>query len=325
MKASARLSAITFDYSSWTMLILVWGLFAMISDQFFTWNNLLNVAVQSSSIAIVATGMTFVLLAGGVDLSVGAVMFLSAATAGKLATANVPFGWCVLAMLGVGLCIGMINANIVTRLGVVTFVATLGTMYVGRGVGLWITETRATPLPQSFLNFGSHRFLGLPLPILLAAAVIGVSQIILSYSSIGRHLIALGHDRHAAEKAGIATDRILRWVFAIAGLLASLGALVSLGQIGTVSPTFGENREFSAIAVAVIGGTSLFGGKGSIFPGVVIGALLLQSVESGLVMANADPYLYPIAISMIIFAAVLLDGVRNSILAHRRRRPIFIG
>jgi len=324
VKVSERIIAKLVDHSSWMMLVLVWGLFATISDQFFTWDNLLKVAVQSSSIASVATEMTFVLPTGGVDLSLGAIMFLSAAAAGKLATADVPFGLCVLVMLSVGLGIGMINANIVTRLGIVSFVATLGTMYIGRGVGLWVTETRDTPLPQSFLNFGFSRFLGLPLPIVLAAAVIGVSQIMLSYSSFGRHLVALGHDRHAAEKAGIATDRILRWVFGIAGLLASLGALISLSQLGTVSPTFGENREFSAIAVAVIGGTSLFGGKGSVFPGVVIGALLLQSVKSGLVMANADPYLYPIVFSMIIFGAVLLDGVRNSILAHRQRRPIFI-
>jgi ribose transport system permease protein len=227
-------------------------------------------------------------------------------------------------MLGVGLAIGAINANVVTRLGIVSFVATLGMLYVGRGVGLWVTETRATPLPQSFLDFGSYRWMGLPLPVLLAASVIGASQILLTYSRFGRHLVALGHDRAAAERAGINTAVILRWLFMIAGLLASLGALVALGQLGTVSPTFGENREFSAIAVAVIGGTSLFGGKGSFYPGVAIGALLLQSVESGLVMANADPYLYPMVIAIIIFVAVLLDGVRNAIVLKSQRRPIFM-
>jgi ribose transport system permease protein len=120
----------------------------------------------------------------------------------------------------------------------------------------------------------------------------------------------VGHDPVAARRAGLPVGRILFAVYVISGLLAALGGAVAIAQLGAVSPTFGREREFAAVAAAVLGGVSLFGGRGSVLPGVLLGAVLIQTVENGLVIVNADPYLYPIILAGVIFLAVLLDSVR---------------
>ena len=320
---ATRMLTLLLDHGVWFLLLVVCALFALISEDFASLSNFSNIFVQAASTMVVATGMTFVLLTAGVDLSVGAIMFLSAAVAGKLAVAGAPFAACALGMLVVAMLFATINATIITRLGIVPFVVTLGTLYMGRGVALWLTETRAINLPASFLAVGTTKVGGVPLPMLIAIAVVGVSQLVLTFTVFGKHVMAVGHNCEAAEKAGIQTKRILFTVYLLCGFFASVGALLSLGQLGTVSPTFGENREFTAIAAAVVGGTSLFGGRGSVFPGTVLGALLTQTVENGLVIVNADPYLYPMVISCIIFIAVLLDGLRSRLLESFERRPIF--
>jgi ribose transport system permease protein len=296
--------------------------FALLSPKFLTAANLSNIAVQSSSTAVVAIGMTFVLLTGGVDLSVGAVMFVAAAVAAKAALAGMPFGAAVALMLLVGAACGGLNALLVARLRLIPFVATLGTLYVGRGFSLWMTETRAMNLPEAFLQVGAARALGVPMPILIFGAALAIAHAVLSRTPYGRQVYAVGWDAEAARKAGVSTGAILGSVYIVSGSCAAVGALLSLGQLGAVSPTFGVNKEFVAIAAAVLGGTSLFGGRGHVFPGTVIGALLMQSVENGLNILNADPYLYPLVISGIIFVAVAVDGARSALLQRLSRRPI---
>lgn len=306
------------------LFALVLLIFGLLSPQFFTGQNLTNIGVQGSSTAIVAIGMTFVLLTGGVDLSVGATMFIGAAVAGKLVLAGQPFGFALAAMLAVGAAWGAVNALLITKGAVMPFVATLATLYIGRGGALWITQTRAMNLPESFLQLGAVKLAGVPLPIALFVAVLVLAHGTLTRTPFGRQLYAVGEDLEAARKAGLRTGRILFGVYLICGLCAALGGIISLAQIGAVSPKFGENREFTAIAAAVLGGTSLFGGRGQAFPGTVIGALLIQSVENGLVILNADPYLYPLITSAVIFVAVLLDSARNQALARIGRRKIRI-
>ena len=324
MNRSRQWLVAVLDRGVWALLVIVWASFGLLSDKFLTASNLSNILVQSSSVTILTIGITFVLLTAGVDLSVGSIMLLTAATAGKMAVAGMSFLTCIGAMAVVGVVAGAINAVLISRLGLIPFIATLGTLYIGRGVGLWLTETRGINLPGDFRELGSATLLGIPLPILLVAAAATVGQLVISNSVFGRHVFAVGYDRAAAEKAGIATRRILASVYVIAGCCAAIAALVSLSQIGTVDPNLGEGGEFAAIAAAVIGGTSLFGGRGSVFPGAVLGAVLVQSVRNGLGLLNADPYLYPIIVSGIIFAAVLLDGLRTKLLQRLQRRPIFL-
>ena len=303
-----------------TVVLLVLGL---LSDKFLTVANFTQILVQSSSTTVVAVGMTYVLLTAGVDLSVGAMMFVGAGIAGKMALGGQPLPLCLLVMLGVGLIGGAVNALLVTRLRLVAFIATLATLYIGRGVGRWITQTRAMNLPDSFLALGSAKWLGVPVPLWIAGAVILLAQLVLSHTPFGRQLYALGNNAEAAKKAGLRTTRLLTAVYVICGGCAGLGGILALSQLGSVSPKFGELYEFDAITAAVLGGTSLFGGRGKVFPGTVLGAVLLKSIFNGLVIVQADPYLYPLITSAIIFLAVLLDSLRCRLIDRMERRKIF--
>jgi ribose transport system permease protein len=306
--------------SSILLVLAVFAFFGFLSPAFLGPRNLLNILIQSSSVAIVAIGMTFVLLTGGIDLSVGSIMLVSAAVAGKLVLAGMPLGTALCAILGVGLLYGMLNAFCVTRLKVLPFVVTLATLYIGRGLGLWITQTRAMNLPDNMLQLGTARILGLPFPVIAFLSVLVCAHAFLQRTAFGRQIYAIGNSQEFAEKAGIRVQRTIGLVYVISGVCAALGGLVSVAQLGAVSPTFGNQREFAAVAAAVLGGTSLFGGRGGVFPGTVLGAVLIQTVENGLVIINADPYLYPMVMSLIIFLAVLVDSIRyGEVLKHRQR------
>lgn len=295
------------------LFVVMLAFFGAQSPKFLEPRNLANIVAQASSTGILAVGMTFVLLTAGVDLSVGAIMFVAAAVAGKMATAGQPMPFVLVVMLCLSLAFGGVNAFFTAQVRVAPFIVTLGTLFIGRGLGLRITETRALNLPDSFLMLGSARFLGVPLPAWLFVCVLVAAHLVLTRTPIGRQIFALGHDSEKAKKAGIPTTRILVVVYLISGLCAGLAAMVTLGQLGAVSPKFGEQKEFAAIAAAVLGGTSLFGGRGSVLPGTLLGTLLIQTIENGLVVMNANPYIYPMATATIIFAAVLLESLRRRI------------
>jgi ribose transport system permease protein len=304
------------------LFLSVFAIFGLRARAFLEPGNLVNILVQSSSAAITAIGMTFVLLTAGIDLSVGSIMFISAALAGKMVLGGSPLALAVPAVLLAGVVCGAVNAFFITRLRIQAFIATLATLYLWRGLGLWITQTRAMNLPESLLQIGTARPLGVPAPVVVFAAVLVSAHLALGRTPFGRRIYAVGNDRDAADKAGISSDRIIAVVYLVSGFCAALGGLVSVAQLGAVSPTFGNQREFAAIAAAVLGGTSLFGGRGRVFPGTVLGAVLIQTVENGLVIVNANPYLYPIIMSAIIFVAVFTDSARNAQLLRLSRRYI---
>jgi ribose transport system permease protein len=300
----------------------VLGVFAALSSKFLVYENLVNILIQSSSAAIVAIGMTFVLLTAGIDLSVGAIMFLSAAIAGKMILGGYPLLLALAAIVGIGGVYGALNASFITRFGILPFIVTLSMLFAGRGLSLLITQTRAMNLP-SLVQVGSAKVLGvIPFPVLVFLVVLVMAQFVLTRTPFGRQVYAVGNDLETAKKAGINTRRVLFAVYVISGLCAAVGGLVLLSQLGAVSPTFGYQREFAAIAAAVLGGTSLFGGRGKVFPGTVVGAILIQTVENGLVIVNADPYIYPLITSGIIFLAVFIDSVRHTQLQQLKRRKI---
>jgi len=312
----------TLNHASLALFAAVFIVFGLLAPQFLDTRNLTNILVQSSSTAIVAIGMTFVLLTAGVDLSVGAIMFLSAAIAGKLALAEWPLSVALVVILVIGLVFGAVNALFITRFRIMAFIVTLATLYLGRGLALWITQTRAMNLPESFLLLGTTRVAGVPAPILVLALVLAAAHFVLTRTPFGRQIYAVGSNVEMARKAGLNTRAILASVYLISGFCAALGGIVALSQLGAVSPTFGNQKEFAAIAAAVLGGTSLFGGRGQVFPGTILGAVLIQTVENGLVILNADPYIYPLVTSAIIFLAVLVDSVRTSLLTKLARRKI---
>ncbi|MDA1273746.1 MAG: ABC transporter permease [Verrucomicrobia bacterium] len=317
-----KLILVALRYTTLLLFGAVFLVFGSLSSKFLEPVNVVNILTQSSSTAIVAIGMTFVLLTAGVDLSVGSIMFVAVAVAGKMIFTGYSLGLSICAALCVGFVFGRLNSILIVRFRIMPFIVTLGTLYFGRGFGLWLTETRAMNMPDAVTQLGAARIAGIPIPILIFLSVLAAGHFVLTQTPLGRQIYAVGNDPEAARKAGIRVNRILGVVYVLSGVCAAIGGFVALTQTGAVSPTFGNQKEFSAIAAAVLGGTSLFGGRGTIFPGTVLGAVLIQTVENGLVILNVDPYLYPLVTSAVIFLAVLIDTTRTNLLEKLGRRPI---
>lgn len=309
-------------HTPYVLFVGVFVAFGLLSPRLLEVESLLTIVKQASYIGIVAVGMTFVLLTAGIDLSVGATMFISAAVGGMVMQSyGVALG--AAAGLGSGLLFGMVNALAVTRLGIKSFIVTLATLVAGRGLGLYLTQSRAVPYPEGIVQAGSAQLFGvLPLPVAIFAAVVLAAHIVLTRTPFGRRVYAVGGSEDGARKAGINVRRVVLSVFVLCGFLSALGGLVSVMQMGIVNPGFGEGREFDAIAAAVLGGTSLFGGRGSVFPGTVIGALLIQMVNTGLVFLQVDLYVQPLVIAAVILLAVFIDSLRTTRLERMQRRRI---
>lgn len=305
-----RLLSIIIRFSPIVLLAIIMLVFGLLSNEFLSISNLTNIVIQSCPTAIAATGMTIVLLTAGVDLSVGSIMFLSVAVAGKMIFADQPLWLAHITAISLGCVAGALNAFFITKARIVSFIVTLATLYVTRGLGLWITNTRAMNMPAEVTDLGTSRGIGIPLPVIIMASVMLVSHMVLTKTAWGRQIYAIGYSASDARKAGVRVDAILFMVYVVSGALAAIGGLVALAQTGAVSPSFGQGKEFAAIAAAVLGGTSLFGGRGAVLPGTLLGTLLFQTVENGLVLTNTDPYVYPMVISSVIFLAVLIDTTK---------------
>ena len=304
------------------LFLVLLAVFGGLSDRFLTPTNALNVLTQAAHIAIIAIGMTFVLLIGGIDLSVGANMYASC-----VVVALYMKGWPLAADFAVvaalSLLFGAVNAFIITRLRVPAFIATLSTLFIGRAIALYLSSVKMVMFGREVLLFGRTAWLGVPTAIWVFAAVLAVAWLTLRYTPFGRQAYAVGADPEAAAKAGINVRGITFAVYCVCGMCAGIGGLVSGSQVAAAASTFGYGKEFPVIAAAVLGGTSLFGGRGGV-GGTVFGAVLIQTVENGLVMTNADPYVYPLIVSAIIFVAVLVDSLRTDILERLERRKIRI-
>lgn len=282
--------------------------FSIAAPAFPSIENALNILVQMTPVAIGSLGMTFVLLTAGIDLSVGAVMFLTAAVGGALVVSS---GWPVAAavpiMLLAGAAAGCANGCLVTRLGASAFIVTLATMFVARGAGLWITQTRAINLPDAFRGLATGRLGGVPLPVLVLILAFVSAHILLTRTPFGRRLYAIGYSRDAAQTAGLPVGRTICLAYVISGICAALAGTVQVSQLAAVSPNLGQGIELEMIAAAVLGGTSLFGGRGTA-AGAILGAAFVQTVRNGLNLIDADPFIYPIVSGVIILLAVLIDS-----------------
>lgn len=311
-----------------TLLIFValFLYFGLQAPRFLGLDSIANIVKQASFIGIIAVGMTFVLLTAGIDLSVGSNMYLSAMSAAYLVQAPaLQNGWgvvlAILAGLLTGTAFGAINAFGVVILRITPFLVTLATLVAGRGLGTAITESFGLQLPPAYLAFGASHLFGLPMPIVLFAAIVGAAHVVLAHTQFGRQIYAVGHDAEAARKAGIPVDRITFAVYVICGFCAAVGGVALIALIGRLNQTFGVGKEFDVITAAVLGGTSLFGGVGQAF-GAVIGSTLVQTVQSGMIFIGVDLYLQPMVLAGVIFVAVLIDAIRSERLAKLRRRML---
>jgi ribose/xylose/arabinose/galactoside ABC-type transport system permease subunit len=308
--------------SSLVLFVTVFLFFGVQSPRFLELESISNIIKQAAFTGIVAVGMTFVLLTAGIDLSVGSNMYLSALFAG-LAMRQPGIG--VVGGLSValltGALFGAINAFCIVNLRIAPFMVTLATLVAGRGVGTAITESHGVDYPRSMVMFGASSILGIPMPIIVFALVVFTAHILLTRTTFGRQVYAVGHDIDGAKKAGINTGKIIAMVYVICGICAALGGFILIAQISRLTQPFARGKELDVIAAAVLGGASLFGGAGNAF-GAVVGAVLIQMVQTGLVFTEVNLYLQPMIQSSIIFLAVFFDGIRSAKLAKLTRRFI---
>jgi ribose transport system permease protein len=302
------------------LFALLCVVFGLLSDRFLSIANFRNILTQSTHVAVMAIGMTFVLLVRGVDLSVGSVMYLVAVVMG-LYLSGVSLFVAIPAIILIGATFGAINACFITGLRIAPFIVTLATLFIGRGFTLYLSETKMVFQSDTVQTLGRSSFCGLPWAIWIAAAVACVAWVTLTQTPYGRQIYAVGADPDSAAKAGIRVQPIIFSVFCICGACAAIGALISASQVGAAAATFGYQEEFPVIAAAVLGGTSLFGGRGGVF-GSIFGAVLVQTTANGLVMLNANPYLYPLVNSVIIFIAAWVDGRRRLMTERIEQRKI---
>lgn len=302
------------------MFVVLLIAFSLLTDSFLSFANFRNIVTQATPVAVMAIGMTFVLLVRGVDLSIGSTMYLVAVVMG-LYLADLPLALSLPLILLLGLAFGAVNAFFVTRFHIAPFIVTLATLFIGRGLALYLSETKMVFQSDTVQTLGRSSALGVPWAIWIMLVVALVAWVVLAQTPYGRQIYAVGADPDAAAKAGIRVRPIVFSVFCICGVCAAVGALISVSQIGAASATFGFQKEFPVIAAAVLGGTSLFGGRGGVF-GSIFGAVLVQTTENGLVMMNADPYLYPLVNALIIFVAAWVDGRRTAITERLERRKI---
>lgn len=306
------------------LFVLVFVVFGLSTKSWFTWRNFSNILTQSSYIGILAIGITFVLLTGRTDLSVGGIMYLSASTAAVLIRGGMNMWLALLICLVVGVIYGCINAFFVVKVGIPPFVVTLATMTSGRAIALLLTHSEQIAMPHALVSgIGSSKLFGvLPYPVIIFAIVAAVAHIFLKMTTTGRQLYAIGYDMETAKKGGINVDRVGIIAYILCGFFAALSAIVSIAQIGCVIPAFGEGYEFDAISASVLGGTSLAGGIGSVFPGVIIGTVLIQMVQAGLVFLGVDLYIQPLISALVILLAVFLDSVRTLYIRKLETRNI---
>ncbi|ERM17587.1 ribose ABC transporter permease [Brevibacillus laterosporus PE36] len=288
-------------------LFLLVIILSIVSSDFLTVSNIFNVLRQVSINALIAFGMTFVILTGGIDLSVGSTLALSSVlSAGLMASGGDPFLAIVVGLLA-GLVMGAFNGILVAKGNVAPFIATLATMTVFRGLTLVYTEGKPiTGLPDSFGLVGKSFFLQIPMPVIWMLLSFVALYFILKHTTFGRHVYALGSNEEATRLSGISTTKVKIWVYSISGLFASLAGIILTSRLNSAQPTAGTSYELDAIAAVVLGGTSLSGGKGWIV-GTLIGAMIIGVLNNGLNLLNVSSFYQLVAKGAVILIAVLLD------------------
>ncbi|MCC4796608.1 ribose ABC transporter permease [Enterovibrio norvegicus] len=285
---------------------------SFLSPNFFTVDNILNILRQTSINAIIAVGMTLVILTAGIDLSVGSVLALCGAFAASLIAMEVPVLIAVPTALFAGAVLGAISGIIIAKGKVQAFIATLVTMTLLRGVTMVYTEGRPistgfTDTADAFAWFGTGYALGIPVPVWLMVIVFAAVWYLLNHTRFGRYIYALGGNESATRLSGIDVDKVKIGAYAICGLLAALAGIIVTSRLSSAQPTAGMGYELDAIAAVVLGGTSLMGGKGRIM-GTLIGALIIGFLNNALNLLDVSSYYQMIAKAVVILLAVMVDN-----------------
>ena len=292
-------------------LFVLVGVFSSLSPVFFTQNNLMNILIQAGVNAIIAAGMTWVILARQIDLSVGSTLALSSVIGASFISGGGPIWLGIAIMLAVGVVAGIVNGAFVAYFGFPAFVTTLATMWLYRGLAYVFTEGQAvTGLPRDFRLLATGSISGIPNIVVLLVVVFAFCHFVLARTTVGRHIYAVGDNQEAARLSGVNVKGTQLLVFAASGFFAALGGVVLASRLFSAQPVAGSGYELFAIAAVVIGGTSLFGGVGGVL-GTLIGAVFIATLVNGLVILNVTAFWQQVFMGAVVLAAVGLDQYRK--------------
>jgi len=290
----------------WALGFLILAL-SLLSPYFLSTANLLNVLRQVSINAILALGMTVVILKGGIDLSVGSLLALAGALAAGFALSGFPPPLAMGLGVGIAVALGTLQGLLVAYAGLPPFIVTLAGLTAFRGLTLVYTDGRPiTGLPDPFLFLGNGTLLGIPVPVMVMLSFLLLTHLLLQNTALGRYLYAIGGNEEAARLSGVPVARIKVFAYAYSGLAAGLAALVLTGRLNSAQPTAGTGFELDAIAAAVVGGTSLAGGRGTAW-GTFLGALIIGVLNNGMNLLNVSSFYQLIAKGAVIVLALLVD------------------
>ena len=314
-------------------LILVFAFFAVMAPNFLSTANAVIISKHVALNAFLAIGMTFVIITGGIDLSVGSIVGLCAMVAGWLVLNGVDTGlgytvwfntWEIVGLVMlVGVGVGWINGILITRLNVAPFIATLGTLYIARGAALLSSGGRTFPNlsgseamgTASFPVIGTGSVLGLPVMVWMLIAVALLAHYISRRTPLGRHVYAVGGNERGAALSGVKVNRIKMFVYMFSGFCAALVGLIIASQLQAAHPATGETFELNAIAAAVLGGTSMSGGRGRIF-GTIVGAFVIGILSDGLIMMGVSSFWQTVIKGIVIIVAVVIDQAQSRLQAR---------
>lgn len=290
------------------LIVLVLFVTAL-NPSFIRLSNLFNLLRQVSINALLAFGMTFVIITSGIDLSVGSILALSSALTAGMIASGIPSSLAIIFGLLIGGVMGFANGFFITKGNVAPFIATLATMTIYRG--LTLVYTGGNPVSNfdpglSLQILGRGSYFGVPIPVIVMLLVFAILYAFLHKMTFGRKVFAIGGNEEAAHIAGIKTDRIKLWVYTISGMMSSLAGLILVSRLNSAQPTAGTSYELDAIAAVVIGGTSLSGGKGRIF-GTLIGALIIGTLNNGLNILGVSSFYQQVVRGIVILIAVFVD------------------
>ncbi len=297
------------QYGIFVVFIIICLILSFISPQFLTVSNWTIIITQASINALLAFGVTFVIITGGIDLSLGSMVAVTGVTAAMLAHPDTfPVALPIFAGLLAGLLMGVFNGFIITKSKIAPFIVTLGTMTIGRGLALILSKGRPiSNLSDSFNFIGGGDVFGIPFPIIVLVIIFTICSITLKKTLLGRYIYAVGGNEQAARASGINVNQVKLAVYSISGLLAGLAGVLLTSRITTGQPNAGAGFELDAIAAAVIGGTSTSGGTGTM-TGTLVGVLLIGVINNGLDLLNVTSYYQQVVMGVIIIGAVVLDS-----------------
>jgi ribose/xylose/arabinose/galactoside ABC-type transport system permease subunit len=299
------------SYGILIAFILIVIAMSILSPVFLTVTNVLNIIRQSSIYGIMAIGMTFVILTAGIDLSVGSILAIAGAIAAGSVKSDMGLGLTILIALAIGLGCGLVNGVIVTLGRITPFVVTLGMMSIARG--LTLIYTKGYPISgfnEAFRFIGGGDLISIPFPIIVFIFTTVLAWLILTQTRLGRYTYAIGGNEETVKLSGINADLYKTIVYMISGITSAISALILTSRLNSAQPVAGQGYELDVIAAVVIGGTSLMGGRGSVW-GTLIGALLIGVINNGMNLLGISPYFQLVVKGVIIIGAVLLDRLRQ--------------